>query len=173
MKLDTQMYTNHSVVYVGDIGSTGLKRLQCQGARNCCGTEGHWYYPDGTPVRNFTTGGTTLYMTRGGDNQNSLYLHKDSTAQAVALSEGRGVGLYRCQLPASGTNGVIQIIYIGVYRAGGHHGKGKFVCRRLSSTDITIHFTHRKTNSGFPDISPGCSQYCSVPVWSPSVYSDL
>ncbi len=116
MKLGNQVYTNHDVVDVGDIGSTGLQRLQCQGSSNCCGTEGHWYYPDGTPVRNFTAGGTTLYMTRGGDNQDSLYLHKEFTAQAVASSGGRGLGLYRCQLPAA--NGVIRIIYIGLYHAG-------------------------------------------------------
>ncbi len=123
MRLGSNEYTNHSVVSVGnrEFDNTGL---QCQGASNCCGTEGHWYYPNGTPVRNFTAGGKTLYMTRGGDNQDSLYLRRDSNAQAVASSGGRGVGLYRCQLPPSGTNGVIQIIYIGVYRGNDIHDKG-------------------------------------------------
>ncbi len=120
VRLGNQVYTNHSVVFVGDIKPSTTK-LQCQGPSNCCGTEGHWYYPDGTPVRNFMAGGTTLYMTRGGDNQDSLYLHRDSTAQAVASAGGRGVGLYRCQLPASEASGVI---YIGVYRAQKIHNKG-------------------------------------------------
>ncbi len=128
MRIGNQTYTNHSVVFVGDIkrNTTSMSgvALQCQGSSNCCETEGHWYYPDGTPVRNFTPGGTTLYMTRGGDNQDSLYLHRDSTSQALASSGGRGVGLYRCQLPATGTNGVIQIIYIGVYRLKITHDKG-------------------------------------------------
>ncbi len=97
-------------------------KLQCQGAINCCGTDGHWYYPDGTRVRNSTAGGKTLYMTRGGDNQDSLYLHRHTTAQAVASSGGRGVGLYRCQIPPRQTNGVIQIIYVGVYRANIEQG---------------------------------------------------
>ncbi len=116
MRLRSQKYPNHSVVSVGSIGNTTA--LQCQGSSNCCGTEGHWYYPDGTPVRNFTAGGTSLYMTRGGDNQDLLYLHRDSTTQAVASSGGRGVGLYRCQIPPREANGVIQIIYIGLYHAG-------------------------------------------------------
>ncbi len=123
MRLGGQEYTNHSMVFVGNI-RTNTTELQCQGASNCCGTQGHWYYPDGTPVRDFTPGGTTLYMTRGGANQDSLYLHRDSPTVAVASSGGRGVGLYRCQIPASVTNGVIQIIYIGVYRAHHRHDKG-------------------------------------------------
>ncbi len=114
MRLGNQVYTNHSVVSVESIGTT---TLQCQGSINCCGTEGHWYYPDGTPVTN-TAGGPTLYMTRGGDNQDSLYLHRDSPAQSVASSEGRGLGLYRCQIPPREANGIIQIIYIGLYHAG-------------------------------------------------------
>ncbi len=119
--LGNQKYTNHSVVYVRSIGSTVA--LQCQGSRSCCGTEGHWYYPDGTPVTN-TAGGTTLYMTRGGANQDSLYLHRDSNAQAVPTSGGRGLGLYRCQIPPTAANGIIQIIYIGVYRGNDIHNKG-------------------------------------------------
>ncbi len=125
MRLGSQVYTNHSVVDVGHISVTAL---QCQGARHCCGTEGHWYYHDGTPVRNFMAGGTTLYMTRGGDNQDSLYLHRDSPAQAVALD---------CTLLKNGIH----------------------MQKVISSTNITIHFTHRKANCGFPDISPGLSQY--------------
>ncbi len=69
-------------------------------------------------------GGTTLYMTRGGDSQDSLYLHRNFTAQAVASSGGKGVGLYRCQIPPRGANGVIQITYIGLYRAGEQYDKG-------------------------------------------------
>ncbi len=123
MRLGNHEYSNHSVVFVGSIKPSTTK-LQCQGSSNCCGTEGYWYYPDGTPVRDLMAGGTTLYMTRGGDNQDSLYLHRNSTAQAVSSAGGRGVGLYRCQLPATGTNGDIQIIYIGVYRAHIIHDKG-------------------------------------------------
>ncbi len=124
MRLGNQEYTNHSVVFLGDIkrNTTSMSSvaLQCQGSSNCCGTEGHWYYPDGTPVTN-AAGGPTLYMTRGGDNQDSLYLRRDTTSREVASSGGRGVGLYRCQIPASGTNG---IIYIGVYRVQYSHDKG-------------------------------------------------
>ncbi len=128
MRLGSQEYTNHSVVFVGDLKrntTTGMSSvaLQCQGSSNCCETEGHWYYPDGTPVTN-TAGGPTLYMTRGGDNQDVLYLRRDSPARDVASSGGRGVGLYCCQIPASGTNGAIQIIYIGVYRDQNIHDKG-------------------------------------------------
>ncbi len=127
MRLGSQNYTNHSVVFVGDMPKTARttisRELQCQGSRNCCGTEGHWYYPDGTPVTN-TAGGPTLYMTRGGDNQDVLYLRRDSTALEVASSGGRGVGLYRCQIPARETRGVIQIIYIGVYRENNDVDKG-------------------------------------------------
>ncbi len=123
MRLGSREYTNHSVVGVGDIGSTGTERLQCQGSSNCCGTEGHLYYPDGTPVRNFMAGGTTLYMTRGGVNQDSLYLHRDFKflPNTFVSSGGRSLGLYRCQIPATEVNGEVEILYIGVYRGNSKH----------------------------------------------------
>ncbi len=174
VRLGNQEYTNHSVVFVGDMPKTARAtmsgELQCQGSRNCCGTDGHWYYPDGTPVTN-TAGGPTLYMTRGGDNQDVLYLRRDSAAREVAASGGRGVGLYRCQIPASGTNGVIQIIYIGVYRGNIIHDKGnfhtrcfalqsygerrgivRFTCMCFSSTVLLLKIRRKKINSNF--ISP-------------------
>ncbi len=118
MRLGNQEYTNHSVVGIADIGV--LKRLQCQGSSNCCGTEGHWYYPDGTPVTDMA-GGPTLYMTRGGDNQDSLYLHRNSPPQTFVTSGGRSLGLYCCQLPATEVNGEVEILYIGVYRGTSKH----------------------------------------------------
>ncbi len=107
------------MVYYDDISepeNNNANSLQCLTDNpDCCygATGGHWYFPDGTEVPGVPT--AAVYRTRGGRDQPlaAVYLHRDTAVANVA-----GVGLYRCDIPTSGTHGDIKVAYVGVYARG-------------------------------------------------------
>ncbi len=120
---------SHSVVYYNDISqpvNTNADSLQCLTDNpDCCygPTGGHWYSPNGTEVTGDSN--AAVYRTRGGRDQPlaAVYLHRDPAVGAVAIANVAGVGLYRCEIPTSGTHGDIKVAYVGVYVRGGGSGE--------------------------------------------------
>ncbi len=138
LQLDGVQVQSHSVVYYDDISepvNNNANSLQCLTDNpDCCygATGGHWYFPDGTEVLGDYT--AVVYRTRGGRDQPlaAVYLHRDPAVGAVAIANvaGVGVGLYRCEIPTSGTHGDIEVAYVGVYARGGGSGE----CSYLQNT---------------------------------------
>ncbi len=107
-------YSNHSVAPVGQIfGSRGPLECLVPSNERCCGdgTGGHWYHPDGTPV----SGDRSRFIrsTRGGlgEEEAAVYLH-----WRFYHGYDKQLGLFRCEIPASGANSDIQVVYVGLYR---------------------------------------------------------
>ncbi len=109
-----QEYSNHSLVYLESIlGELGP--LECFVTNNtgCCGngTGGHWYHPDGTQVSGDTS--QPIHSTRGGLGEEEAAVN---LYWGHSLDAEQHAGLFRCEIPAVGANGDIQITYIGLYR---------------------------------------------------------
>ncbi len=131
LQLDGVQVQSHSVVYYDDISqpvNSNANSLQCLTDNpDCCygATGGHWYFPDGTEV----SGGSyyNVYRTRGGRDQPlaAVYLHRDPALSGEGVANIAGVGLYRCELPTSGTDGDIGVAYVGVYARG--DGSGEYL----------------------------------------------
>ncbi len=119
------------MVYYDDISvpvNTNADSLQCLTDNpNCChgATGGHWYFPDGTEVTGSSTPLPAVYRTRGGRDQPlaAVYLHRDPAVGAVAIANAAGGGIYRCEIPTSGTHGDIEVAYVGVYVRGSSWGE--------------------------------------------------
>ncbi len=94
---------------------------------DCCygATGGHWYFPDGTEVPSVSGQLPAVYRTRGGMNKPAaVYLHRHPPSQtAQGIAHSAGVGLYRCDIPTSGTHGDIKVAYVGVYVRGNNLGE--------------------------------------------------
>ncbi len=120
---------SHSVVYFDDISepvNNNPNSLQClTNNLDCCygATGGHWYFPDGTNVTGDST--AAVYRTRGGRNQPlaAVYLHRDPALTGLGVANAARVGLYRCEIPTSGTHGDIEVAYVGVYARGNNLGE--------------------------------------------------
>ncbi len=130
LQLDGVQVQSHSVVYYDDISqpeNNNPNSLQCLTDNpDCCygGTGGLWYFPDGTEVPGDST--AAVYRTRGGRDQPlaAVYLHRDPTLMSgLGVAQQAGVGLYRCEIPTSGTHGDIEVAYVGVYARGNNLGE--------------------------------------------------
>ncbi len=95
-------------------------------------TGGHWYFPDGTEVSGDSN--AAVYRTREGRDQPlaAVYLHRDPAVSAVAIANTAGVGLYRCEIPTSGTHGGIGVAYVGVYVRGSGSGELQNTFQQIS-----------------------------------------
>ncbi len=130
LQLDGVQVQSHSVVYYDDISqpvNTNADSLQCLTDNpDCCygGTGGHWYFPDGTEVPGASTPFPVVYRTAGGRDQPlaAVYLHRDPALTGQGIANIAGVGLYRCEIPTSGTHGDIEMAYVGVYVRGNNLG---------------------------------------------------
>ncbi len=128
LQLDGVQVQSHSVVYYDDISepvNNVPNSLQCRTDNpDCChgATGGHWYFPDGTEVPG---GSYAVYRTRGGRDQPlaAVYLHRDPALTGLGAANVVGVGLYRCEIPTSGTHGDIKVAYVGVYVRGFSDGE--------------------------------------------------
>ncbi len=129
LQLDGVQVQSHSVVYYDDISqpeSNNANSLQCLTDNpDCCygATGGHWYFSDGTQVTGDSI--AAVYRTRGGRDQPlaAVYLHRDPGVSAQGIANLAGVGLYRCEIPTSGTHGDIKVAYVGVYARGSSDGE--------------------------------------------------
>ncbi len=118
------------MVYYDDISepvNNNANSLQCLTDNpDCCygATGGHWYFPGGTEVLGDST--AAVYRTRGGRDQPlaAVYLHRDPAVSGLGVALQAGVGLYRCEIPTSGTHGDREVAFVGVYARGG--GSGEF-----------------------------------------------
>ncbi len=130
LRLNSVEYQNHSIVYADDINTyydSDSTALQCRTDNpDCCSssTGGYWYLPSGSTVLteylydyyNWHYNGY-VYQSRGGSSQQwaAVYLHRTSSL----VTEG----LYRCEIPTSGTHGNIEVAYVGVYWQTSSSGK--------------------------------------------------
>ncbi len=129
LQLDGVQVQSHSVVYYDDISqpeNNNANSLQCLTDNpDCCyGATGvNWYFPDGTEVPVDYT--AAVYRTKGGRDQPwaAVYLHRDPEVSAQGIANIAGVGLYRCEIPTSGTHGDIKVAYVGVYIRGNNLGE--------------------------------------------------
>ncbi len=144
---------------VGHIfGAMGPLECLVPSNEGCCGdgTGGQWYHPDGTPVSGNMS--QRIYITRGGlgEEEAAVNLH-----WWYYTGFERQLGLFRCEIPASGANSDIQVVYVGLYRGDRQNQGTKNIYFFL--TDYTAYpaflSNDRKNNCGFLDISPGLSQY--------------
>ncbi len=137
-QLDGVQVQSHSVVYYDDISeplNNNPNSLQClTDNSDCChgSTGGHWYFPDGTEVPGGQSHVNVVGRTRGGRDQPyaAVYLHRDPQVSARVVANIAGVGLYRCEIPTSGTHGDIGVAYVGVYTRSGVSGE----CSYLQNT---------------------------------------
>ncbi len=117
------------MVYYDDISvpeNNNANSLQCLTDNpDCCSgvSGGHWYFPDGTELPGDST--AAVYRTRGGRDQPlaAVYLHRDPVPSGQGIAHSAGVGLYRCEIPTSGTHGDIEVAYVGVYVRGNNLGE--------------------------------------------------
>ncbi len=116
LRLNYVEYQNHSIVYADDINTYSYSdstALQCRTDNpDCCSssTGGYWYYPLGSTVSTSTS--NTVYRSK---SSGAVYLHRTSSS----ITEG----LYRCEIPTSGTHGDIEVAYVGLYRQSSSSGK--------------------------------------------------
>ncbi len=114
--LNSVEYQNHSIVfadYINTNNDSDSTALQCRTDNpDCCSssTEGYWYIPSGSYVRTYSRYG--VYQSK---SSGAVYLHRTSSS----VTEG----LYRCEIPTSGTHGDIEVAYVGVYRQSSSSGK--------------------------------------------------
>ncbi len=145
-QLDGVQVQSHSVVYCDDISQPENKNdnsLQClTDNQDCCygATGGHWYFPDGTEVPGDST--AAVYRTRGGREQPEadVYLHRKLGVGGLTIANIAGVGLYRCEIPTSGTHGDIEVAYVGVYARGGGSGECSYLQNTLQQ--ISRYYIH-------------------------------
>ncbi len=131
-QLDGVQVQSHSVVYYDDISeptNNNANSLQClTDNQDCCygATGGEWYFPDGTVVPGSSTPFPAVFRNRGGRDQPlaAVYLHGDPAIYGgQGIANFVGVGLYRCEIPTSGTHGDIEVAYVGVYVRGNNLGE--------------------------------------------------
>ncbi len=128
LRLNYVEYQNHSIVFADDIYTSDSTALQCRTDNpDCCSnsTGGYWYYPSGSTVLTEYQYNNVLYaywyygvyQSRGGSSEPwaAVYLHRTSSS----VTEG----LYRCEIPTSGTHGDIEVAYVGVYWQSSSSGK--------------------------------------------------
>ncbi len=117
MHFKDEEYFNHSVVLAGQIGEK-MNPLECRVSNSTeyCWNETslQWYFPNGTQIGD-SDNETFVYITRAGQDQQwaSVYLYRKGPTAQFRLHGG--LGLYRCEIPASGARGAIQTIYVGLY----------------------------------------------------------
>ncbi len=116
LRLNSVEYQNHSIANADDINTNSDSdntTLQCRTDNpDCCSssTGGYWYLPSGSSVRTYSRYG--VYQSK---SSRAVYLHRTSSS----VTEG----LYRCEIPTSGTHGDIGVAYVGVYRRDSSYGK--------------------------------------------------
>ncbi len=126
------------MVYYDDISqpvNTNADSLQCLTDNpDCCygSTGGHWYFPDGTEVSGDSN--AVVNRRRGGRDQPwaAVYLHRDPILSGQGVANLAGVGLYRCEIPTSGTHGHISVAYVGVYVRGSGSGELQNTFQQIS-----------------------------------------
>ncbi len=132
-RLDGVQVQSHGVVYYDDISqpsNSNANSFQCLTDNEaCCAsrTGGHWYFPNRTQVSGGAGGPprpTAIYRTRGRNQpEAAVYLHRDPVLSGMQVADRGGVGLYRCEIPTSGTQDDIKVDYVGVYVRGSSDGE--------------------------------------------------
>lgn len=122
LMFDMDVLQNNSIFDLDMIGEEVSLSIQCLTSRDdCCDSistrsvgTGNWFLPSGdvlTSLRN-TPAGIDFYRDR---NFGGIDLRRRNNA---TMPEG----VYKCEIPRTGTTGDVDIAYIGIYQ----EGNGKF-----------------------------------------------